>query len=322
MNEFEFIATFLAPLAAREKGALGLTDDAAIVKVPPGQELVITKDAIVQGVHFIGNELPGLIARKALRVNLSDLAAMGATPYAYFLALMLPSSVDKAWLEAFAEGLGADQKTYGITLMGGDTTHAPNALSLSVTALGLVPATKALLRNGAKPGDDIYVSGTIGDAALGLKVAHGTLQVPATARNYLLERYQLPRPRTMVGIQLHDIATSCIDISDGLVQDLGHICNASKVAARIRFDTIPLSPSARSALVSLENPYEIVLTGGDDYELLFTAPPAASAKLAAVANKTDVPFTRIGRISEGTGVRVLSAEGKEIVLSREGYRHF
>ena len=322
MNEFGFIRALLAPLAAREKGALALADDAAIVKVPGGQELVITKYAIAEGVHFIGDEPPHLIARKLLRVNLSDLAAMGASPHAYFLALMLPSTVDETWLQSFAEGLRTDQQIYGMSLMGGDTTRTHGALSLSVTALGFVPAGSALLRSGARPGDDIYVSGTIGDAALGLQAARGTLQVAPSERNTLLERYRLPEPRIKLGVALRSIATACIDISDGLAQDLGHICNASGVHADIHWHSIPLSDAAQSALPFMDKPHDAILAGGDDYELLFTVSPRVAAKLEAIAKVADTRMTRIGRVSEGRGVRVLDAEGKETVLSYKGYQHF
>ena len=313
MNEFEFIAKLLSPLA-QDKAALNLADDAAVLDVPSGQQLVITKDAIVQGVHFTGGESPDIIARKLLRVNLSDLAAMGATPYGYFLALMLPESADEAWLISFAAGLATDQKTYGLSLLGGDTTRSPHGLSLSLTALGLLPKGTALLRSGAKMGDDIYVSGTIGDAALGLQVAKKEKPV----QKELLARYQLPSPRLALGQSLASVATSCIDISDGLVQDLGHICKASHVGTKIEAALVPLSPATRSLSPAIET----VLTGGDDYELLFTAPPSAAGKLAAIAKETGTKITRIGEITKDPDVSVRDKNGAEIILPRTGYRHF
>ncbi len=310
----------LAPLAAKAKGALGLKDDAAVLAVPRGQELVITKDALTEGVHFIGDEPASLIARKLLRVNLSDLAAMGARPWGYFLALMLPKSAGKAWLAGFAEGLQQDQAEYGITLMGGDTTRTKGTLSLSLTALGLVPSGKALKRGGAKPGDGIYVSGTIADAALGLEVARGKGQ--ADTRNFLLRRYRLPEPRLALGQALRGVATACMDVSDGLVQDLGHICKASHVGAEIYWEDVPLSDAARTVLGKMKTPHDIILAGGDDYELLFTAPLFLGKKLNAIAKTTGTPVTLIGRVTKASEVKVLDAVKNEIVLKRSGWRHF
>ena len=311
MDEFSFIARLLSPLAT-EPGAFGLTDDAAALQVPAGHELIVTKDALVQGVHFIGDEPPADIARKALRVNLSDIAAMGAKPYGYMLALMLPKSIDEAWLSAFAAGLKADQaELFGITLIGGDTTSTTGPFSLSVTMFGLVPTGKALRRSGAKPGDAIYVSGTIGDAAIGLIIARDiTCNLKAETRAALCERYRLPQPRTALGQQLQGLATACMDISDGLMQDLSHICAASHVGAMIEWDRVPLSPAATESKFAIP---ATVLAGGDDYELLFTAP----------ANAKPLPgTTRIGTITDGTDVVVLDAQGEEIKLPYKGYKHF
>jgi len=317
MNEFDFIATLLAPLAT-EKGALGLKDDAAVIDVPQGFELVVTKDALTAGVHFIGDETASLIARKALRVNLSDLAAMGAEPKWYFLALMLPESVNEAWLADFAAGLKADQKEYSIALMGGDTTRSKGVLALS-----------ALTRRGAKAGDDVYVSGTVGDAALGLVVARGEERGvkynPSTLdpRPYLLNRYQLPQPRLALGDALRGVATSCIDVSDGLMQDLGHICAASHTGAEIHWPDVPLSDAARQVLAKNENAPEIVLAGGDDYELLFTAPQSMRQKLEeGIAKATNTSITRIGLVTQTEKVKALDDRGNEIALMRTGYKHF
>lgn len=302
MDEFGFISTMLRPLAG--EGAFALSDDAASIRVPDGHELIITKDALLRGVHFIGTEPASQIARKALRVNLSDCAAMGAKPVSYLMALMLPPDTEVEWLESFVQGLKIDQEHFGVTLLGGDTTRTKGELAISITMLGLVPHGKALRRNSAKAGDDIYVSGTIGDAALGLKNQGDA---------FLLQRYQLPEPRIALGQKLQGIASSCMDISDGLAQDLGHICTASNVGAEIFWPQIPLSDAARAC-----NPTpETILAGGDDYELLFTAPASASAQLAALQG-----ITRIGRITEGSDVKVLDENGAQIVLKRTGYRHF
>ncbi len=241
MDEFDLIEKYFKPLARGFPGSLNLTDDAAVFSIPAGCELVVTTDAISEGVHFIGDEAPELIARKLLRVNLSDLAAMGATPLCYFLAGMLPKTTEAHWVKRFAEGLAEDQKQFRINIAGGDTISTHGALSLSVTALGTVPKGKALRRSGAKPGDIIYVSGTLGDSALGLSCHCEQSSACKTQDPFLINRYLLPEPRIALGQKLIGIANACMDISDGLVQDLGHICKASGVGATIHRDKLPLS---------------------------------------------------------------------------------
>lgn len=319
MDEFGLIRTYFAPLAAGFSGSLNLADDAAAIDIPPGKQLVITKDAIVKGVHFIGDEDPALIAKKLLRVNLSDLVAKGATPLCYFLALMLPSDTPESWIARFAEGFHEDQKTYAIHLAGGDTTKTQGGLSLSLTALGLVERGKMLRRSGANIGDDIYVSGTIGDGALGLslmiKDPHPN-PLPKREREFLEDRYRLPQPRLTLGRQLVGIATACMDISDGLVQDLGHLCAAAKLGARMVRERVPLSGAVQHLLKESPVLWERILTGGDDYELLFTAPMSARTALAAL------PVTRIGEMVTGSGVSVVTETGESVALSQTGWRHF
>lgn len=322
MNEFEVIKHYFAPLAKGEYGALSLTDDAAVLSVPEGLELIVTKDAICEGVHFIGNEEPSLIARKLLRVNLSDLTAMGATPYGYFLALMLHDAADEAWLASFSGGLKNDQERFGIRLMGGDTTRSHSTLSLSLTAFGTAPRGQALKRVGAKAGDGVYVTGTIGDAALGLQIAQGHLRAEKEAVDYLLGRYQLPVPRVELGQMLRGIATACIDISDGLIQDLGHVAECSGIAAAVVWEKIPLSGAARGCLAQFDSAYEIIAAGGDDYELLFTAPQNAHESLQSIAREAKVAITQIGEIKEGSGVKLVDKQGKDILLGKSGYDHF
>ena len=300
MDEFDFIAKYFRPLAAGFDGSLNLSDDAALISPPAGCELVITKDALSAGVHFMGNESPDLIASKALRVNLSDLAAMGATPLCYFLARMLPKNTDEKWLEQFARGLKQTQDEFSIALAGGDTTATDGILSISITALGSVPKGKTLRRNGAKVGDDIYVSGTLGDAATGLL----SYQRKLVSSDFFISRYLTPEPRISLGISLRDIASSAMDISDGLVQDLGHICAASNVGAIIHSDLLPMN-----AGVTLEQ----ALSGGDDYELLFTCSPE---------QKQISGTTLIGKIMAGNRVQVLDAQGNNITPARKGYSHF
>jgi len=318
MNEFDLIDTYLKPLTKGFPGALNLTDDAALIDVPQGQQLATTKDVIVEGVHFLGTEDASMIAKKLLRVNLSDLAAMGAKPLAYFIGGSLPKKTTTGWVRKFAKGLGEDQKLFEIYLAGGDTTATPGPLTLSVTALGLLPKGKALRRNGAKAGDDIYVSGTIGDAALGLLC----LQKKLPRNSALQLRYLLPQPRVALGEKLRGIATACIDISDGLAQDLGHICGESKTQAKIERELVPLSNAAKALVAKKPALWDAVLSGGDDYELLFTAPKSEAEKIASIARALKLPVTRIGSMAKGTTVNVVNEKGKMLALKRKGYSHF
>jgi thiamine-monophosphate kinase len=322
-GEFELIARYFEPLTANRPGALGLTDDAALLFSTPGNVHVLTTDTLVGGVHFLADDPPDLVARKLLRVNLSDLAAMAAKPVGYLLALSLPIDHDDEWVEAFADGLAADQTEYDIGLLGGDTTATPGPLSATITAIGEVPTGAELRRSGARVGDVVYVSGTIGDAALGLKAIAGDLPGidPATA-NTLIDRYRLPRPRIALGMALRGLARAAADVSDGLVADLGHICKASAVGARIRQAAIPLSDAARAAIARVPDAASLVLTGGDDYELVFTAPPEAGPDILDAAHRAHVSVAEIGHVVAGETVALLGPDGGEIELARAGYRHF
>ena len=311
--EFALIARHFRPLAG--PGSLDLTDDAAILASPPGRDLVIAADAMVGGVHFLTDDPADLVARKLLRTNLSDLAAMGADPLGYLMTVSAPTTTPDGWFAAFAAGLAADQKEFGITLLGGDTTSTPGPVSLSVTILGTVLPGQAIRRAGAAPGDGIWVSGTIGDGALGLLALTGRLKDPT---NYLADRYRLPHPRLALGRRLHGIASAGMDVSDGLVQDLGHICRASGVAAEIDATAVPLSNAARAA-----NMLERCLTGGDDYELLIAVPPTRERQLRKVAADSGIPVTRIGRFLAGAPrVTVHGSDGVEMRLERGGWSHF
>jgi thiamine-monophosphate kinase len=318
LGEFAFIAERLRPLAAGTKGALELQDDAALLEPPARAELVLTKDAMVAGVHFLPEDPPGEVAKKLLRVNLSDLAAMGATPLGYLLALVRSKETPDGWLADFCQGLAEDQAEFGIGLLGGDTVATPGPLALSLTAIGHVPKGQALLRSAARSGDDLWVSGTLGDAALGLKVLQGDLDVTAAARAYLIGRYRLPQPRLALGQALRGIAHAAIDVSDGLLADLGHILETSGVGAELRAEALPFSAAARD----LPGAREAALAGGDDYELLFTAPPKRRVEINALSRQLDLPLTSIGEIHAGTGLRVLDAAGQEIQVERTGWQHF
>lgn len=326
LGEFERIDRFFAPLSRGAPGAFGLTDDAALLPEPPaGAAWVVTVDALIAGVHFLPADPPALIARKALRVNLSDLAAMGAVPYGYTLALALPKDLPdpESWLGAFAGGLAADQDEYGIQLLGGDSVSTPGPVTLSVTAFGTVPRGRELRRSGAGAGDDLWVSGSIGDAALGLKMLTGALRGSTDDEHYLADRYRLPRPRTPLGPALAGVASAALDVSDGLVQDAGHIAARSGVALHIEAAAVPLSPAARRCIDSSVALLHDVLTGGDDYELVFTAPSDARGAIAAIAGAAGVPVTRIGRAEAGVGVRVSDPDGRPMEgLDRGGWSHF
>jgi thiamine-monophosphate kinase len=322
-NEFELIERHFAPLAV-EPGAFGLTDDAAVLTPPTGHQIVVTSDCLVADVHFRTVDDPMDIAAKLLRVNLSDLAAMGANPHAYTMAAALPDTIDEDWIGRFAAGLAADQARFAVALVGGDTVSTPGALTLTVTAFGFVPDGEALLRSTARAGDDIYVSGTLGDAALGLRYLKDDLaSLDATTGAALADRYFKPRPRLELGSRLAPLATAAIDVSDGLVADLGHICHASRLDATITASAVPLSPEAGAAISLHSGLATIPLTGGDDYELVFCAPPDAAQAIADLAREIAVPVTIIGTMRSGTGqVDVVDGAGRPVTLDTTGYRHF
>lgn len=324
-GEFDLIARYFAPIAAAFPGALGLKDDAAIFEPPAGSRLVVTADAMVAGVHFMADDPPDLIARKLMRVNLSDLAAKGATPYACLLTICLPTGTEESWIAAFAQGLAADAGEYAFPLAGGDTTRTPGPLTLSLTAVGLAPVGRApLLRSGAQAGDLVFVTGTIGDAHLGLAVQQGEFAALAPEhRAALIERYRLPQPRVAFGEALAAVpgVHAAADVSDGLVADLGHICAASGLAARLQADKLPLSAAAERVMAMADLGPRL-LTGGDDYEIVFTAAPAAEPALRALASDQGLRLTAIGSIENGQGVTVLDGAGKIISLLQKGYRHF
>ncbi len=325
-GEFELIARFFRPLAAGETGALSLLDDAAVLAVPPGSRLIATADCLVAGVHFLENADPEDIASKILRVNLSDLAAMGAKPHWYLLAAAFPKTADADWIGRFARALAREQKIFGVALVGGDTVATPGPASFTVTALGLAKAGQALPRSGARAGDDIYVSGTVGDGALGLRILQRRLRLSAAHGRALTARYHRPTPRIALGRGLVGLAHAAIDVSDGLVADLGHICETSGVSAVLEATRVPLSPAVRAALDSRPALLADVLTGGDDYELVFTAPQALARRIGALARAARVPLTRIGRIVPAgkiaPRVQVVDAAGKPLKLGRTGWRHF
>ena len=323
LGEFALIAQLFAPLAAKTSGAFGLTDDAAVLQLPEGRELVVTVDTLVEGVHFLRQDPAELVAKKALRVNLSDLAAKGATPLVYLLTIALPEWVDNAWLTRFAGGLASDQQQFGIGLLGGDTITTPGPLVLTIVAMGHVAKGRMIRRAGAKPGDRVFVSGSVGDAGAGLallKDEGGAFGAPA--REALIARYLLPEPRVALGLLLVGIASAALDVSDGLLADLGHIAEVSKVRILIEAARVPMSAPLRHFLASDPEPAMRAASAGDDYEIAFTAPQSARAQLDSVARETGTDIHEIGRVEEGAGIALLDAQGRPLPVARTGFTHF
>lgn len=320
MDEFALIEKLFRPLAA--EGALDLEDDAAILTPPPGMDLVLTKDAIVEGVHFRAEDPARRIAQKLVRVNLSDLAAKGAKPLGYLLAAAFGRDIDLKWQEEFASGLKEDQEQFGWSLYGGDTVGTPGPQMFSLTAIGTVPKGQTILRAGAIPGDDVFVTGTIGDAGLGLRFLTGTSVGDQGYRQILIDRYQLPCPRVSFGQGLRGIANAAVDISDGLVADAGHLAKVGGVALDIQLDAVPLSDAAKAVTASESIDVTELITCGDDYELLFTADPARRDEIDELGKEHRVPVSRIGSVLAGDGVRILATDGSEIQIESKGYTHF
>lgn len=315
-GQFELIARYFAPLAKSFPGAGGLKSDNAFLSADARHDLVVKTDTIVAGVHFLPDERPDRIAAKALRVCLSDLAAGGATPYAYQLSLALPARWTERWLGEFARGLGADQRRYGIVLCGGDTVATPGPLTVTVTAFGRVPRRKGLSRAGARAGDELWVSGTIGDAALGLLAARGRL-----ASATLEKRYRVPQPRTKLGPRLIGIAHATADVSDGLLADAGHIAEASRLGLVVEREGVPLSPAARRVVTGDPSLWTTVLGGGDDYELVMAVPPRRRQALLTAARAAKIKVSPVGIFTTGRGVQ-LTVAGREVRTERMGYVHF
>ncbi len=316
MGEFELIERFFQRPAGRQP--LGVGDDCALLAPAPGMQLAVSMDMLVEGRHFLPGADPVRLGHKCLAVNLSDLAACGARPLAFTLALALPEA-DAKWLEPFAQGLLALADAHGCELVGGDTTRGP--LNICITVFGEVPAGQALLRSGARAGDDLYVSGTLGDARLALEALRGELQVPAPVLDAARERLDRPTPRVALGQALRGIATSAIDISDGLLGDLGHVLRQSRVGATIEADTVA-GLLAAGGVVHAHARRAFTLAGGDDYELAFTAPAPAREAVEAAAASAATPVTRIGRIDAAAGVRLVDAQGQAVAGRFTSFDHF
>jgi thiamine-monophosphate kinase len=328
--EDRLIARYFRPLA-KHPGALGLGDDAAVVTPPAGCDLVLTTDGVIAGVHFFADDPPDGIGRKALRMNLSDLAAKGAKPIGFLLSIALPAELDEAWLAAFAAGLGADAERYGCALLGGDTDRTPGPTAVSIAAFGAVPHGKMVRRSTAKVGDVVIVTGTIGDAALGVLVRQDkTLgekrsgekwRLPPTMIAHLEQRYLLPEPRMALAEAVLRHASAAMDISDGLAGDLAKLCRASGVAAEIDVERVPLSAAARAALEADPALRQVVLSGGDDYEIVLTLAADQLAAFQVEAKVCGVAATAIGRVTAGQGARFV-LDGKTLTFARTAYSHF
>jgi thiamine-monophosphate kinase len=316
MTEFDLIRRYFT--RATPGTLLGVGDDAALLQLSTGKVLAVSSDMLVSGTHFFADADPFMLGHKTLAVNLSDMAAMGATPGWAMLAIALPE-VNAAWLEKFSAGFFALAKQYGVELIGGDTTRGP--LNLCVTIFGEVPAQQALRRSGAQLGDEVWVSGTLGDAALALAHLQGRIVLSAAEYAACAPALHQPQPRVPLGLALRGIANSAIDISDGLLADLGHILDASQLAARLDFSALPISPVLH---YYLQQPIgkQCVLSGGDDYELCFTAPGARHAELLAIAAQLNLPLSCIGKIVAGRGCLVHDAAGDPINIEASGYDHF
>jgi len=325
--EHRLIATYFAPLA-KHPGALGLLDDAAVLAPPAGCDLVVTVDAIVGGIHFFTEDAADMVAKKALRVNLSDLAAKGAKPLGFLLTLALPKSVAEPWLDLFARGLGSDAELYECPLLGGDTTRTTGPVTVSITALGTVPKDTMVRRSGARTGDVVMVTGTIGDAALGLELrdvvtAAKRWKLDNRFNYHLIRRYLLPLPRNALAEALRLNASAAMDVSDGLVGDLGKLCEASGVSAEIDAAKVPLSEAARAVVALEPAAIQKLVTGGDDYEIVCTVPPERLDAFRAAAEAARVPVTEIGRIKAvREPPRFIGSDGKPMLFKQTAFSHF
>jgi len=325
--EDRLIARYFRPLATHP-GALGLADDAAILVPPPGCDLVLKADAIIGGVHFFPDDPAGAVGRKALRVNLSDLAAKGAKPVGFLLSLALPAGTPDAWLADFADGLRADAQFYGCPLLGGDTDRTPGPVMVSIAAFGTVPHGSMVRRSGAKPGDCVFVSGTIGDAALGVKLRRepalaARYQLEPRERDHLLARYLIPEPRVDLSEQIRLQASAAMDVSDGLAGDLAKLCAASGVSADVEIEQVPLSDAARRVVAVDEHARELAVTGGDDYEVVCTIAAENREAFRAAALASGVAVTEIGRIVAGRAApRFRDRHGHPLEFAHPSFSHF
>jgi thiamine-monophosphate kinase len=324
-GEDRLIARYFRPLA-RHPGALGLADDAALLTPPAGCDLVLTTDGIIAGVHVFPDAPADAVARRALRVNLSDLAAKGASPAGFLLAVALPAGTSEDWMAAFARGLDGDAEHYGCPLLGGDTDRTPGPLSVSITAFGTLPSGTMVRRSGARAGDALFVTGSIGDAALGLLLRKEPKEggsLTSVHRDHLLARYLLPEPRNALAETLRTHASAALDISDGLAGDLSKLCRASGVSTQIDVGRVPLSEAAKALIAAQPRLLEPALTGGDDYEILAAVPAGKIEAFRAGAQAAGVVVTEIGRLAAGDAPpQFIAPDGRQLAFERPSYSHF
>jgi thiamine-monophosphate kinase len=325
-NETELIQTYLAPLAAGAPGAFGLKDDAALIEVEPGFDLVVSTDPVIASVHFFSDDAPGDIAWKALAVNVSDLVAKGAEPFAYTMALALPEAPRRDWMAAFSAGLRDAQTAFGCMLIGGDTDKTTGPLSIGITAFGKVPRGQMVRRAGAKIGDHVFVSGSIGDSALGLKLREAPAAIGASLalsdREYLLSRYLRPQPRVELAPLLRQYASAALDVSDGLMKDAARLAAGAGAALNLQFEALPLSVAARAVLAANRELAQPLVSGGDDYEILFAVAPQNHQAFFAAAKQLSFTIAKIGVLTAGAGVSLKLSDGSMIEPARQGYDHF
>ena len=326
-SEDDLVQTYFAPLTRHMPGALGLTDDCARLVVPPERDLVVTTDAVAAGVHFFATDAAADIAWKALAVNVSDLIAKGAEPLAYQMALSFPETPDRDWLKNFAMGLEAGQQAFGLGLLGGDTDKRPGPLTVTITAFGSLPKGAMVMRSGARDGDIVFVSGTLGDSALGLALRRDSelsskWELTAHEAAHLQSRYLRPQPRLALRDLLIEYASAAMDISDGLVKDLERLCNASHAAAVVHLPQIPLSAAGHRAVKADANVPLLAITGGDDYEVLCTVPVDRAGRFTEAARTSGTAVTAIGTVSSGSGVAVVGRDGEPVAIGATGWDHF
>jgi thiamine-monophosphate kinase len=325
MGEFEIIARYFAPIAAPQ--ALGLRDDAAFIAPPPGEDLVVTKDMLVEAVHFFAEDPPATIGAKALRVNLSDLAAKGAKPLGFLLGLALPSTVTEEWIAGFAQGIASDSQSYGIALLGGDTVRISGPITVSITAFGTVPRGAMVKRNSAKAGDVLYVTGCIGDAAIGLRLrlepdAPWAKKLSPSSRKWLLDLYLVPWPRNILAEVVQHHAHAAMDVSDGFIGDLSKMMAGANLGADIRLADVPFSPATREAIALAPHLHEIALMGGDDYELLLAIDPKNEAAFLADMHDIGIPVTKIGTAKASANMVFRNEDGAQRIFTQGSFVHF
>ena len=318
LNEFSLIEHYFSAIGQADGVMLGVGDDAALLDIPAGQHLVVSVDTLVAGVHFPPDAAPDDIARRALRVNLSDLAAMGATPRWFTLALTLPTA-DRGWLEAFSRALAMDAEQFGCALVGGDTTAGP--LTISIQVMGLVPAGRVLTRGGARAGDHVFVTGTLGEGAAALQLFEPSVTLAAAVSERLRKRFYQPVPRLQEGLKLRGVASAALDVSDGLLADLGHIAEQSTLGADLQLPALPVAPWLKK-LADAGTVQNWVLSGGDDYELCFTVPPENLTAIDGMIVRGELIATCIGRMTTTTGIRCIDGNGMLVQVEQVGYRHF